>query len=519
MDILMVAAENGALPGGKVGGIGDVLRDLPRALAARGHRVTVVTPGYRHFSRLTSAVPRGRCEVDFAGRRETLEWYRVWAPVPCLGVKYLVVEHDLFAAAGAGVIYSHDPPGRPFATDASRFALFCLGVAQGLAEGILAGPRVLHLHDWHAALLALLLRRDRRFETLDSIPTVYTIHNLSLQGIRPLSNDESSLAAWYPGVGFPLDDIVDPRYHDCVNPTRAALRLCDRVHAVSPSYVREILQPSEPGRGFTGGEGLEGDLRKADAEGRLVGALNGVTYPEVLPPRVSRRDLFAQAQAVVDRWLAWEDNHHHRLARQRLADWQQEPESPHGMLVTSIGRMAPQKLSLLLQPGEGGTALEGLLDRLGDQGRMILLGSGDPGLEQRFMEIAGRWRNLLFLRGYAEDFVQLLYASGDLFLMPSSFEPCGISQMLAMRCGQPCLVHGVGGLRDTVEHGVTGFVFNGDAPDQQARNMLAGFEEALALWREDPAAWERLRQRATARRFTWEAAVQVMEQRVYSFPV
>ena len=108
----------------------------------------------------------------------------------------------------------------------------------------------------------------------------------------------------------------------------------------------------------------------------------------------------------------------------------------------------------------------------GEDNVFILLGSGDAGLEQFLTEVASRYKNFIFLKGYAETLSEHLYNSGDLFLMPSSFEPCGISQMLSMRAGQPCLAHSVGGLSDTIVNNENGFTFNGKTPNEQAENML-----------------------------------------------
>src|SRR5688572_2704237 len=155
MHILMVAAENGALAGAKVGGIGDVVRDVPFALARRGHTVTVITPGYQALSRLPGATYQRDLEVSFAGAGEILSMHVVAHDDCPPQVQYLVLEHPLFAACGTGRIYCHDDH-EPFATDASKFALFCKAVCVALATGAIARTDVIHLHDWHAALVLLL---------------------------------------------------------------------------------------------------------------------------------------------------------------------------------------------------------------------------------------------------------------------------------------------------------------------------------------------------------------------------
>jgi len=154
-------------------------------------------------------------------------------------------------------------------------------------------------------------------------------------------------------------------------------------------------------------------------------------------------------------------------ADQRLQLWQcdkhtgnETPVDSPQHIITSIGRLTEQKVRLYTSELEdGGNTLDHLLATLGERGIFILIGSGDPEYEAFFTRMAARHNNFLFLNHYAERLSRQLYASGDLFVMPSSFEPCGISQMLAMREGQPCLVHAVGGLKDTVSHGSNGFTF------------------------------------------------------------
>lgn len=190
--VLMVAAENGALPGGKVGGMGDVIRDVPQALAEQGVHVDVVTPGYQHFSSLAHAKKEGEITVRFGSAEEIVSIYRVDESSGG-NVVFWALEHPLFACGGKGKIYCDDPADRPFASDARKFALFCMAICKWLTSGALAVPEVIHLHDWHAALVRVLAEYDPEFHDLKSCHWVYTIHNLALQGIRPLSGDESSL--------------------------------------------------------------------------------------------------------------------------------------------------------------------------------------------------------------------------------------------------------------------------------------------------------------------------------------
>ncbi|GIX32005.1 MAG: glycogen synthase [Porticoccaceae bacterium] len=455
MQIALLAAENGAVPGAKVGGLGDVVAQLPPALAAQGHCVDVLMPGYGLFSRRPGAVYWGAVAAPFAGREEPVTVYQLEGTWEAVEARLWVLEHPLFARPVPGVLYWDDGPERPFATDATRFALFCAAACQALAEGLAGVPEVIHLHDWHAATAAALVRLRPSLAPLARCGLVYTIHNLAVQGIRPLAGDPSSLAAWFPDLPV-RPELLDPRHPHCYNPVRAALEFCHRIATVSPSYAREIQQPGDPERGYHGGEGLEEILARRAAEGALHGILNGCPYPSPPSPAADLGALWALAESAAERWLGREPERAacHLLALRRIAVLARRGGLD---LLTTVGRVTPQKLELLATPlGDGRSCLDHLLARLPEDCAYVLLGSGDASLEAHFLRAAGEHRNFLFLRGFDEDLAEALYALGRLFLMPSTFEPCGIAQMLAMRRGQPCLVHAVGGLADTVRDGVDG---------------------------------------------------------------
>ncbi len=510
--VLFVAAENAALPGGKVGGIGDVVRDLPVALAEAGWSTTVLTPAYGFLHKLPRAQKLQTVAVSFAGSIEQVQLYSVPGDNP--HIRHTVAEHPLMSPQGPGKIYCDDGPHRPFASDAHKFAFFCATVAAYLTQPTTRAPDVVHLHDWHAALLLLLRQSAPEYRLLSKLRCVYTIHNLALQGIRPLRDDPSSLESWYPDLAYDSALVEDPRYRNCINPMALGIRLADGVNTVSPTYAREIRLPDNPATGFFGGEGLERDTQAAAEAGKLVGILNGCMYPggkhirgwqplvrvlQSLPGALS-------VEPLVDIVLR-------RFGRRR-------PRT----IVTSVGRITAQKVSLFLERVADDrvachtdfTALDAILERLGDDSLFVLLGSGDPQLEQQLATVLARHSNALFINGYHEALADCLYACGDLFLMPSSFEPCGISQLLAMRAGQPCVVHGVGGLRDTVENGVTGFVFAGATPQVQACEFVQAFNAALTMRETQPQRWRSIGQAAAAARFSWGAAAQAYIRDMYT---
>ena len=516
MHVLMVAAENDSLPGGKVGGMGDVLRDLPPALAGLGCEVTVISPAYGRLDDLRVTRRITELNVRFRGVANRVGVVEVSGKESVPRVRHVVLDHGAFSPCGRGVIYCNDPPERPFATDASKFALFSAAVADAAKSGCLGDIDVLHLHDWHTTILLVLRRCHAAYRKLRSLRCVFTLHNLSLQGVRPLRGDDSALESWFPGLRYEQAQVTDPRWPDCINLMAVGIRLADAVHTVSASYCDEILLPSDvSGAGYYGGEGLEADLVAAHAQGRLHGFLNGCEYPSKLPAVPEWKGLAEMMRAENLRWAgaATQVSGAHFVAQTRLNELTtKRPKT----LLTSVGRMTSQKVRLLSQPAsDGRAALEGVLDAVGDEGLLVMLGSGDPEFEKFFAVTSARRRNLLFLCGYSDALSQALYGAGDLFLMPSSFEPCGISQMLAMRAGQPCLVHLVGGLKDTVKPGINGFGFNGSSLVEQADGLVVALRDALTLRAKHAPRWDAMRKAAARARFRWRANAEACLKLLY----
>ncbi len=366
--ILMLAAENGVIPSAKVGGMADVIGDLPAALHAQGVSADIIMPSYGFLAESINGERLSEFQLVFAGSVQRVELF--CAPHPEVdGSKIYFIElPDEKAASLPQQIYSQGAPDRPFADDANKFALFCLCVATVLKDGLLPMPVLVHLHDWHSSIFAILSRYDRRFSALKQLPLVYSVHNLAIQGTRPLRDDSSCMEAWFPELlsqlsSEQLNQIVDPRYPHCINPMRAGINLCDRVHLVSPSYAEEVLRPSDHRRGFFGGEGLELDLQKKQARGELKGILNACVYDEFQsvakgdPKNASWCYLLSVMEQALLKWQAdkrWVSSLD-QIALTRIAGlWRQsiqvpETDTPAEILVTSVGRLTDQKLLILRQ--------------------------------------------------------------------------------------------------------------------------------------------------------------------------
>ena len=510
----MLASENDTLRGGKVGGVGDVLRDLPRALASRGWRSTVIVPSYGFLHRDNAATLRGTVSFPFAGKEEQAE---VWDATPGTereGVTILVVHHG---GIGGEPIYYNDPSKEAFSRDAAKYALFCSAAGQYCRE--IAGEYRLHLHDWHTGILFLLREVHPRFAHLKGVKTAFTIHNLAIQGTRPITGPGSTVEQWFPEL-FPgaswIPSWRDPRYDEiCFTPMAAGIRCADHVNTVSPGYAAEILLPSDHAKGFYGGEGLEGLLGEVSRGDGLSGILNGTEYADAgAEPRLSFDSLCTLMAEEVALWNSRHPDPLHSLALGRIEALRSRPPS---VVLTSITRVVEQKIRLLFERGTGGKpAVEEIIALLEDRdGLYIIQGSGIAEYEAILESLFRNSGRLLFLKGYSERLARALFRNGSLFLMPSSFEPCGIGQMVAMREHQPCLVHAVGGLKDTVLDGVNGFTFAGDTLTSQADGFAAAVHRALALFFESPNQWQEVTAAAGAARFTWEKAARQYTERVY----
>ncbi|RJQ63309.1 MAG: glycogen synthase [Desulfobacteraceae bacterium] len=522
VNILILAAENAALTGGKVGGIGDVVRDIAPGLAELNCTVSTVVPSYGRLHRINPSQWVTSVSFPYGSARRPGELFRVDTGLEPKGVSHYIIDHPLLSAKGdasfSPKIYSHDPPDRPYATDSTKFALFCSAAAALTVLDYFGPPDCIHLHDWHTAFFLILRKYHPDFQVLRGIRTVYTIHNLSLQGVRPFRGSDSSLEAWYPDLLYETVKLSDPRWPECVNPMAAGIRMSDVVHTVSPTYAEEILKPSCSPHRFSGGEGLEADLQEAKKEGRLFGILNGCRYPKGrTPPRLEFHDLIGRLKAELLCWCGAEEtvSSGNFLAFSRLTALEALPEKP-ALLLTSVSRVVEQKMLLLQACGSNGMpGLHTLLETLGRSAVYILLGQGERKDERFLIETCARFENFIFLNGYSDASAEALYANGDLFLMPSSFEPCGIGQMLAMRDGQVCVVHAVGGLKDTVRHGSTGFVFGGYTLTAQVDQLISAVRNAASLKAQNDPLWQQVRRNAASQHFLWKTSLEQYIEKLY----
>jgi starch synthase len=452
--VRVVHVSSEVAPFAQSGGLADVISGLPAAQAeVHGLDVGVIVPMYR-------GVGARLADAGFSIERSAPLSFQLGVRMFEGALRIAKVGRVRYGFVDLPILY--DRPGNLYGPggagewDDNHVRFAALGMAAIAAAPALLGgaPDVVHAHDWQGGPAAIYARLSPKPPAI-----IATIHNLAYRGIFPkVVMDE---------LGLPWSWFTQQRieFYDQVSFLKGGLAAADVVTTVSPSYAQEILTPQF-------GEVLDGFLRW-DIK-RLVGIVNGIDTRAWDPGRdalAKRSDRRAALAAEME--LPLEDD---------------EP------LIGVIARMTGQKgLDLVAE-------IVPDLEALG--ARMVVLGAGEPELEDRFRVLARAFPDHLAARiGFDLGLARRIYSGTDLFAMPSRFEPCGLGQLYAMRFGSIPVVHAVGGLRDTVTDGVTGIQF--DAAD--APSLRGAIARAVALYR-DRAAFLSLQRNAMARDSSWNAS-------------
>lgn len=468
MKLLFAATE--CAPFFKSGGLGDVLGALPKELAKQDHEVRVVLP---YFVQLIPEEYKRQMK-DIANFVVEVGWRKQYC-----GIKEL--KQDEVTYYFIDNLYYFDRPALyDYDDDAERFAFFQLAAIEML-EVINYIPEIFHVNDWQTAMIPVLLKDKYQWKIkLRDIQTVLTIHNLMFQGIY----DQFVLSDLF-GIGYNAFHEHGLKYYDNVNFLKGGIYYSDLVTTVSPTYAKEIQTPEF-------GMGLHEDLQRVN--NKLVGLLNGIDYdfynPETdktIPATFSMDDLSGKA---TDK----------EVLQERVG----LPVESDIALIGVVTRLDEQKgIQLIID------SLDELLAFRNVQ--LVLLGTGKPYFEEAIRHYTNKYpEKFKGIIDFDVNLAQLIYAGCDLFLMPSAFEPCGLSQMNSMRYGTLPIVHEVGGLADTVtpynqETGEgTGFSFY----DFDAQTMLNIIDHALTTYYDFPKQWEGLMIQAMEENNSWEHAAQ-----------
>jgi starch synthase len=471
--VLLIGSE--AQPFAKTGGLADVLGALPPALQRLGWDATVVVPRYRG---VTAGTLVDTFPVTVGGFTRDAGFYE--APLAD-GARALLVDcPELYDRPGIYGIDSTDYPDSP-----RRFA-FLSRAALEFAGRRSQAPSVVHAHDWQAGLVPTYLKTIyAAHPVLGGTPSVFTIHNLAYQGIY-----ESD---WLPRIDLGWDQFTMERmeFFGKISLLKAGIVDAAVITTVSRRYAEEIQTPAF-------GFGFDGILRARAAA--LVGILNGIDVDEwdpagdpLLPVPFSADDLSgkrAAKAAVLERYSLPVDD----AAMKRP-------------LIGMVSRMVDQKgLDLIAAARADLTALDAAF---------VVLGTGDTIYQDMWRALAARHPDRIGARiGFDESLAHLIEGGADMFLMPSRFEPCGLNQMYSMRYGTVPVVHGVGGLADTVvdyrpaspkrrEGGSTGFVFSEYSPAA----LLEALNRAFTIF-QDAGTWRALQLAGMRQDFSWDRSAQ-----------
>ncbi len=453
------------LPYARTGGLAEAVSCLAAFQRAAGLNVAAILPLYRTVrDEDPDLEPVGQpFVVPIGGRSEEARVFRHAGP--STGPQVFFVEHlDYFNRAG---IYGEN--GADYPDNSRRFAFFALAATMALPR-LVPGPVLVHAHDWHTALAPVYLRSVLAGERHARSAIVVSVHNPGYQG--HFTPDV------VPDIGLPweLYNWQQLEWYGKVNFLKGGLAFADFVTTVSPTQARELRTPG-------GGFGLH-DVFLSLGD-RLVGVLNGIdqrVWNPATDPQIT-------AQYTAEKL---EGKRRCKAALQRSFGLPQRRRVP---LFGMTGRLVTQKgLDLIL----------GAPELLGSDAQFVFLGSGEPRYERALVELATSAPNRMGVQlDFNDRLEHRLMAGADIFLMPSLYEPCGLTQMRAQRYGSPPIVRKVGGLADTVEDGLTGFGFDSYTPQAFTE---AGLRALVAYG--NGTKWQAMMRRGMARDFGWERSVE-----------
>ncbi|MBR6710231.1 MAG: glycogen synthase GlgA [Selenomonadaceae bacterium] len=469
MKVLYVASE--AVPFAKTGGLADVAGSLPKALKAQGVDVRVIMPKFggipEEYRDNMKHVYDGTLNVSWREKYVGIDEYELD------GVTYYFVDNqEYFNREG---YYGYDD-------DAERFSFFCRAVLNML-PAIDFWPDVIHTNDWHAGLVNVFLKLEHMGdERYQNIRTLYTIHNLKYQGVFPKDVMSDVL-----GLDWKYFNNGDLEFYDAVNFMKGGIIYSEFVSTVSRTYAQEIQYEYF-------GEHLDGLLRSR--KDTLFGIVNGIDY-EVYNPATDKY-LFANYSKDDEDFEIFEKKCANKEKLQELLGLPRGRKIPMVVMVSRL--VAAKGLDLVVR----------MMDEIlmHENFQFVLLGTGDKIYEDWFKGLAWRYPNKVSCNiRFSNELAQRMYASADIFLMPSNYEPCGIGQLISLRYGAVPVVRETGGLKDTVQqydkyaNAGNGFVFG----NYNAHEMMYSLKRALSTYG-NFEIWTKIMRNAMNTDYSWSGS-------------
>ncbi|MBI5212857.1 MAG: glycogen synthase [Nitrospirae bacterium] len=481
MKVAIVTSE--AVPFSKTGGLADVAGTLFKEYTDMGIDVLLFVPLYRKTKeQFANAIQYAGIEIDIP-LGKAIRKCRVFT-LKRESVKRRIGETETFKLADSPIhqfthsvffigndeffdreeLYS--TPHGDYPDNDQRFTFFCKSVLE-VCKKLDISPDIMHCHDWQTGLIPLYLKTVYKdYSVFTKTKSVITIHNLGYQGIFPQQTMERT------GLGWELFNMDGVEFYGNINFLKAGIVGADIITTVSRTYAKEILTPEY-------GFGLDGILRKRTAN--LVGILNGIDYKEWNP--------------ADDKFLPYGYNKFRLSGKLRCkaelmkkCSFRGDSDTP---LLCFIGRIASQKGIDILT--------DAVPQIIASGANIVIIGRGEEHYLTLLASMRNRFPDALFLHSeFDEAFAHLAYAGADIFMMPSLYEPCGLGQMIAMRYGTIPVARKTGGLSDTIEDRLSGFLFD----EYSAGAFRAGIYKALNGYA-DKKLWHRMVKNAMDKDFSW----------------
>ncbi|MEG0075986.1 MAG: glycogen synthase GlgA [Eubacterium sp.] len=461
LKILFAATE--AYPFAKSGGLGDVIGSLPKAFPEDQADVRVILPNY------------GSIPTKYSKEFKLIDvfYVKIGHTEQYVGILKYKLDHITYYFLD-NEYYFKRPNLYGYYDDGERFVYFCRAVLEAIPY-LDFYPDVIHSHDWQTSLIPFLLKEQYQWHYLNT-KSVFTIHNMKYQGLYGFADLQTVLNLDY----FP----VTMEFYHKLNLMKGALYTSDLVTTVSPTYAEELKDPYY-------GEGLDGVIR--DISYKEVGILNGID-DTVYNPQTDKSLFVPYTRSI-------KKKNENKTA---LQDYLGLPINPDIPMISMITRLVEQKgLDLI-----AAVIHEILQMNL----QLVILGTGDSHYENLLREVAYTYPDkMITIIDFNDDLSRKIYAGSDMFLMPSKFEPCGLSQMIAMRYGAVPIVRETGGLKDTVHY------FNSETAEgngfsfstYNAHDMLFTIQHAIRLYYEQPEIWKILMINAAKSNFDWKRSAEI----------